>query len=81
MRGSITRRGKRSWRLKYDIERVGGARQIRYATVQGTRKDAEAELARRVHEVNTGARPTPQSSGPGSNGSSTEPSRACRTPP
>jgi integrase len=31
-----------------------GARQIRYVTVKGTRKDAEAELARLVHEVNTG---------------------------
>ena len=42
MRGSITRRGKRSWRLKYDVDRIAGARQIRYVTVKGTRKDAEA---------------------------------------
>jgi integrase len=54
MRGSISKRGKRSWRLKFDVERVGGRRQIRYVTVKGTRKDAEAELARLVHEVNTG---------------------------
>ena len=45
MRGNITRRGKRSWRIKYDVERIAGARQIRYVTVKGTRKDAEAELA------------------------------------
>jgi integrase len=53
VRGSITRRGKRSWRLKYDVDRVGGARQIRYVTVKGTRKEADAELARLVNAVNT----------------------------
>jgi integrase len=59
MRGSVTRRGKRSWRLKYDVERDAGARQIRYVTVKGTRKDAEAELARLVHEVHTGTHVDP----------------------
>jgi integrase len=54
MRGNITRRGRRSWRLKFDVERVDGRRQCRYITVKGTRKDAEAELARVMHEVNTG---------------------------
>ena len=52
MRGSITRRGKRSWRLKYDVERIAGARQIRYVTVKGTRKDesrARQQLARGQH--------------------------------
>jgi integrase len=59
VRGSITRRGKRSWRLKFDVERVAGRRQIRYVTVKGTRKDAEAELARLVHEVHTGTHVDP----------------------
>ena len=59
MRGSITRRGKRSWRLKYDVERIAGARQIRYVTVKGTRKDAEAELARLVNAVNAGTHVDP----------------------
>ena len=54
MRGNITRRGKRSWRIKFDIEPVVGARRIRYVTVKGTRKDAEAELARLLHEANRG---------------------------
>jgi integrase len=36
MRGNITRRGKRSWRLKYDVG-VGpdGKRKIAYKTVKG----------------------------------------------
>jgi integrase len=59
MRGSITRRGRRSWRLKYDVERVAGARQIRYVTIKGTRKDAEAELARLVNAVHTGTHVDP----------------------
>jgi integrase len=54
MRGHITKRGRRSWRLKFDVERQGGRRQIRYATVKGTKKDAEGELARLLNEVNTG---------------------------
>ena len=51
MRGNITRR---SWRLKFDIDTISGARRIRYVTVKGTRRDAESELARLLHEANTG---------------------------
>jgi integrase len=54
MRGNITRRGKSSWRIKFDVEPIGGARQIRYVTIKGTRKDAEAELARLLNAVNAG---------------------------
>ena len=47
MRGTIARRGKRSWRLKFDLDREqDGVRQTRYITVKGTRKDAETELAK-----------------------------------
>ena len=35
MRGNITRRGKRSWRLKFDVDTISGARRIRYVTVNG----------------------------------------------
>jgi integrase len=59
MRGSISKRGRRSWRLKYDVERIGGRRQIRYVTYRGTRKEAEAELARLVTSVNTGTHVDP----------------------
>ena len=47
MRGTITRRGKHSWRLKFDLDRDHGVgRQTRYITVRGTRREAEAELAK-----------------------------------
>jgi integrase len=54
MKGSLTKRGKRSWRIKYDVPRDGGARQIRYCTVRGTRRDAEQKLAELVASVGTG---------------------------
>jgi integrase len=51
MRGNITRRGKSSWRLKYDVGAdATGRRLISYATVHGTKKQAEAELAKRLSE-------------------------------
>jgi integrase len=53
MRGNITRRGKSSWRLKYDVG-TGSERQIAYVTVRGTRKQAEAELAKRLTELAEG---------------------------
>ena len=53
MRGNITRRGKSSWRLKYDVG-TGSQRKIAYVTVRGTRKQAEAELAKRLTELAEG---------------------------
>jgi integrase len=50
MRGNITRRGKSSWRLKYDVG-TGSERQIAYVTVRGTKKPVEAELAKRLTEL------------------------------
>jgi hypothetical protein len=46
MRGSVVRRGRHSWRIKFDLDRAGGARETKYVTVKGTRKQAESELAR-----------------------------------
>jgi integrase len=54
MRGCITRRGKSSWRLKFDVESRAGERQIRYVTVKGKRAHAEAELARLLNEAHRG---------------------------
>jgi integrase len=56
MRGNITRRGKSSWRLKFDVgtDSVSGKRQTRYATVRGKRQDAERELARLLNEAHNG---------------------------
>ena len=55
MRGNITRRGKASWRIKFDVG-VGddGKRLIEYRTVRGTKRDAEAELAKRLNEIDEG---------------------------
>ena len=53
MRGNITRRGKTSWRIKFD-DPIGGERRARYVTVRGTRKDAQRELARLLGEADRG---------------------------
>ena len=56
MRGNITRRGKTSWRLKFDVGiDETGERLIRYVTVRGKRADAEAELVRLLNDANRGA--------------------------
>jgi Phage integrase, N-terminal SAM-like domain len=59
MRGNITRRGKSSWRLKFDAEpdALTGKRRIRYVTVKGKRADAEAELARLLNDAHRGVLP------------------------
>ena len=56
MRGNITRRGKHSWRIKFDVGRdATGKRDIRYHTVRGTRRDAEAKLAGLLAAVGQGS--------------------------
>jgi integrase len=53
--GHIARRGKRSWRIKYDLPRgADGERRIAYATVNGLRADAERELRKRLTAVDKG---------------------------
>ncbi len=56
MRGNITRRGKASWRLKFDAGRdpATGKRLTKFATVRGPRKDAERELTRLLTAVDGG---------------------------
>ena len=58
MTGSIMRRGKHSWRIKFDVGRdADGKRQTRYATVRGSKKEAEIELTRLLNDVNRGILP------------------------
>ncbi len=59
--GTITRRGKKSWRLKYDLPRDPETqkRRICYATVQGTRAEAEKELRRRLTALDKGVHVDP----------------------
>jgi len=54
MRGNITRRGKSSWRLKFD-DPIGCGQRTRYVTVRGTKRDAERELARLLSEMDRGS--------------------------
>jgi integrase len=56
MRGNISRRGKQSWRLKFDVETdpVTGERQTRFVTVRGKRQDAERELTRLLTATDAG---------------------------
>ena len=58
--GSITRRGRKSWRIKYDLPRdETGERRIAYATVKGTRKDAEKERRRLLTALDRGVHVDP----------------------
>lgn len=58
--GSIIRRGKRSWRVKYDLPRdEAGGRRIAYATVKGTRKDAEKVLRAKLSAIDAGTHVDP----------------------
>jgi len=48
MKGHLQRRGKNSWRLKFDLDRdAAGIRSTRYVTVTGTKAQAQATRARR----------------------------------
>jgi integrase len=53
MRGNITRRGKASWRIKFDLgaDPITGKRLTRFVTVRGKRQDAERELTRLLSDA------------------------------
>jgi len=59
MRGNITRRGKNSWQLKFDVPAMDGKRQQRYATVRGSYQDAQRELTRLLSAADSGTLPDP----------------------
>lgn len=56
-RGNVTKRGKGSWRLKFDVgaDPATGKRNTQFVTVRGTKKEAEAELNRRLSQVDEGS--------------------------
>jgi integrase len=59
-RGSIRRRGKRSWQIRFDdATDAKGRRNARWATVRGTRQDAQRELTRLLAAVDAGTLPEP----------------------
>src|SRR5262249_50828498 len=53
MKGSLTRRGQRSWRLKYDLA-SNGKRETRYVTIKGTKAQAQAQAAKILATIATG---------------------------
>jgi integrase len=54
-RGHIVRRGRASWRIKYDLPNAApGKRETRYLTIRGKRQDAERELARLITAAHDG---------------------------
>ncbi len=57
MRGNLTRRGASSWRLKFDLgtDPITGKRRTEFVTVRGTKKEAQAELTKRLAQVDGGA--------------------------
>jgi integrase len=60
MRGNITRRGKSSWRLKFDVAGQDGKRQTRYVTVRcGSRQEAQKALTALLAERDKGTLPEP----------------------
>jgi hypothetical protein len=54
MRGNLTRRGRNSWRIKFDAPNTDTGRKTVYLTVRGQRKDAECELARQINAAHDG---------------------------
>jgi integrase len=55
MKGNITRRGKNSWRIKFDIEGAPAAgRQTRFVTVRGTKREAQIEAAKIIAAASKG---------------------------
>jgi integrase len=57
MRGHIQRRGRHSWRLKWDVgkDHVTGRRLTKQKTVTGSKREAEAELARDLGSIQAGS--------------------------
>jgi integrase len=56
MRGHIRQRGEKSWAVVLDVGRDSdGKRKQKWHSVRGSRKEAERELTRLLHEMNTGA--------------------------
>lgn len=56
MKGHVRKRGEGTWAVVLDIGRdEKGKRRQKWHAVRGTKKDAERELARLLHEMNTGS--------------------------
>jgi integrase len=55
VRGNITRRGKTSWRIKFDVgTTAAGKRETKFVTIRGTKAQAQAEAAKIIASTTTG---------------------------
>ena len=55
MKGNIRERGQGTWEIHYDVPRdENNKRRQKTCTVHGTKRDAERELNRLIHEANSG---------------------------
>ena len=62
MKGNLHRRGRQSWRLKYDEPSSTGARETRYVTLRAnTRAQAQAQAAKIIASVASGDHVDPSS--------------------
>jgi integrase len=59
MRGSIRKRGRASWELKFDIPSDDGKRRTRYVTFRGSRNEAARELTKLLGATDEGTLPDP----------------------
>lgn len=60
MSGSITKRGKSSWRLKYDVPSEAGQRKTIFVTVRAaSKREAERELRKRLTALDDGTHVDP----------------------
>jgi hypothetical protein len=68
MTGHISRRGTKSWRLKFEAgprDPITGKRRTRFVTIRGTKREAQAELIRLLAEVENGRSRSVQAHGHG----------------
>jgi integrase len=61
MRGNIRRRGKNSFELRFELDRVDGKRRQQCVTFRGSYKDAQKELSRLIAAADAGTLSTPTS--------------------
>ena len=57
--GHTRKRGANSWQIKYDAPTENGGRRTVFVTVRGGKRDAQAELARRLAQVADGIHADP----------------------
>jgi len=60
VRGSVRRRGPGHWEIRFELGYDPNGKRIRrFESVAGTRRDADRQLARRLHELETGTLVSP----------------------